>query len=129
MTNTAAIHARLAAVYAELADIHGELAGHPAPPAAPDAAPALQPLPRPQVFSPPASNPTPPAFDPDSVNIATHCPKHGGEYRQGNYGVYCPRQSDDPAFSDRKGYCNLPGDNGTRAIAYVNIHKAAQGVR
>lgn len=129
MTNTAAIHARLAAVYAKLATIHGELAGNQ--PTAPDAPPALAPLPRPQVFSPPppTSYPAPPAFDLESVNIATHCPKHGGEYRPGNYGPYCPRSTDDPAFADRKGYCSLPGNNAERAIAYVNIHKEAQRVR
>jgi hypothetical protein len=139
MSDTAAIHARLHKVYAELAAIHGELAGGAIIPRTeefrgvlegagitPDAMPQLGQ--RPQVFVPPQPQaPAAPAFDPASVNMATHCPKHGTEYRRGNYGLYCPHQTDDPAFADRKGYCSLPGKDAANALAWIAVQRAAKG--
>lgn len=117
MTDTAAIHKRLADAYRELADIHDDLAGRTATSA------QLAPLPtqRPQVHTPPA-----PSGVVHDVDISTTCPKHGTEYRRGNYGLFCPLKTDDPAFADRKGYCNLPGDNAERAIAWLAIQRAVQ---
>lgn len=85
---------------------------------------------RPQVYTPPPPPQASPGPSPVlDVNIATHCPKHGTEYRRGNYGPYCPNQTDDPAFADRKGYCNLPGQNANRALAWIAVQKGANGVR
>lgn len=114
MTDTAAIHKRFADAYRELAEIHDELAGRTA------TAGGLAPLPaqRPQVHAP--SVPSGVVHD---VDIATTCPKHNVEYRRGNYGLFCPVKTDDPAFSDRKGYCNLPGENAARALEWVTIQR------
>lgn len=129
-TNTAAIHARLAKAYGDLADIHAELAGNHPGQADQPAPTQLRPLEaaRPQVHAlAPAAAPGPsPVL---SVNMATHCPKHGTEYRRGNYGLYCPNVTDDPAFADRKGYCNLPGQDAQRAVAWVDIQRRASDVR
>lgn len=119
MTDTAAIHKRLADAYRELAEIHDELAGRTVVerPAQLQALPAQ----RPQVHVPAA-----PSGVVHDVDISTTCPKHNVTYRRGNYGLFCPVKTDDPAFSDRKGYCNLPGDNAERALAWVAIQRAVQ---
>jgi len=42
---------------------------------------------------------------------AAVCPAHGVAYRDGTYGPYCPSLSDDPEWSNRKGYCNITPKN------------------
>jgi hypothetical protein len=118
---------RLATLFRAIADELEAPGDQPTalPPNSADAMPQLGQ--RPQVFAPPQPAPAAPAFDPASVNMATHCPKHGTEYRRGNYGLYCPHQTDDPAFADRKGYCSLPGKDAANALAWVAVQRAAKG--
>jgi hypothetical protein len=91
--------------------------------------PPTQLRPMPQVHVPPKPQPIPGPAPVLDVNIATHCPKHGTEYRKGNYGPYCPNPTDDPAFADRKGYCALPGKDAQKALDWVRIQEAASNVR
>jgi len=42
---------------------------------------------------------------------AAVCPAHRVAYRDGTYGSYCPSLSDDPEWSNRKGYCNITPKN------------------
>lgn len=39
------------------------------------------------------------------------CPKHRREYKDGRYGPYCTAQSDDPAWANKRGYCNISPKN------------------
>lgn len=72
----------------------------------------------------PASGTTAPSFDdlppedwgePDPTvdqitrtsGSASVCPAHNIPYRKGRYGPYCPSTSDDPDFSNSKGYCSI----------------------
>lgn len=38
---------------------------------------------------------------------AAVCPSHNIPYRKGRYGQYCPSLSDDPEWSNDKGYCRI----------------------
>jgi hypothetical protein len=92
--------------------------------------PKLQALPaqqKPQVYAPPAQAPAvTSAPDGSPVDIATTCPIHNLAYRNGNFGKYCPARADDPAWSDRKGYCSLPGRNAANALAWVQMQQAVR---
>lgn len=50
------------------------------------------------------------------------CPKHHVLYRDGRYGKYCPSVSDDPAWSNPKGFCKISPKN---AAEYLRIKAAA----
>lgn len=50
------------------------------------------------------------------------CPKHHVLYRDGRYGKYCPNPSDDPAWSNPKGFCKITPKN---AAEYLRIKAAA----
>lgn len=50
------------------------------------------------------------------------CPKHHVLYRDGKYGKYCPSTSDDPAWSNPKGFCKITPKN---AAEYLRIKAAA----
>lgn len=39
------------------------------------------------------------------------CPKHGRPWKAGNYGPYCTSKSDDPAWSNPRGYCKITPSN------------------
>lgn len=41
----------------------------------------------------------------------TTCPAHNVKWRRGNYGPYCPEKSDDPDWSNEKGFCTLTPKN------------------
>ena len=44
------------------------------------------------------------------------CPKHRTPYKDGKYGLFCTQISDDPAWSNDKGYCRITPKN---AAAYL----------
>jgi hypothetical protein len=63
---------------------------------------------------PPADLPPPLDFDYPEVLTSTGehgseavCPAHHKPYVEGTYGPYCQAKSDDPAWSNPKGYCNI----------------------
>lgn len=39
------------------------------------------------------------------------CPKHRKPYKDGQYGPFCTAQSDDPAWANKRGYCNITPKN------------------
>ena len=47
---------------------------------------------------------------------AAVCPKHRTPYKDGKYGLFCTQMSDDPAWSNDKGYCRITPKN---AAAYL----------
>ena len=51
----------------------------------------------------------------------SQCPKHHKPYLDGTYGLYCSSVSDDPAWSNRKGYCRITPKN---AAAWLRIQAA-----
>jgi len=60
----------------------------------------------------PAGTPPPPLHSvPDDEEKPEVCPAHGKPFIDGNYGPYCPSQSDDPAWANAKGYCNIKPKN------------------
>ena len=62
-----------------------------------------------QEFSP---APLPQAAAPDGPQgFDAICPKHRREYKDGRYGPYCTAQSDDPAWANKRGYCNISPKN------------------
>ena len=98
----AALHARVAEQYAQVAH---ELMGtndQPGPAAS---------------VSPPARAAAPV----QSVVDQGECPAHHREWKMGNYGPYCTAKSDDPAWSNSRGYCKLTPDN---APQYLRIQAA-----
>ena len=50
---------------------------------------------------------------------ASVCPAHNIEYRKGRYGLYCPSTSDDPKWSNEKGYCTVTPKS---AAAWLRQH-------
>lgn len=50
---------------------------------------------------------------------ASVCPAHNIEYRKGRYGFYCPSTSDDPKWSNEKGYCTVTPKS---AAAWLRQH-------
>ena len=50
---------------------------------------------------------------------AAVCPAHNIEYRKGRYGPYCPSTSDDPKWSNEKGYCTVTPKS---AAAWLRQH-------
>lgn len=50
------------------------------------------------------------------------CPKHRTPYKDGNYGPFCTQLSDDPAWANKKGYCNITPKN---AAQYLRVRAAA----
>jgi hypothetical protein len=49
------------------------------------------------------------------------CPKHKTPYKDGRYGPFCTNVSDDPAWSNSKGYCTITPKN---AAQYLRIKAA-----
>jgi hypothetical protein len=47
------------------------------------------------------------------------CPSHRKPYLEGTYGPYCPSRSDDPDWSNRRGYCRITPKN---AAAWLREH-------
>jgi hypothetical protein len=52
-----------------------------------------------------ATPPAPAARPNDSA--FTKCPAHDREWKDGNFGKYCTAASDDPEWSNDKGYCRI----------------------
>lgn len=50
---------------------------------------------------------------------AAVCPAHGIQYRKGRYGAYCPSTSEDPKWSNDKGYCTVTPKS---AAAWLRQH-------
>lgn len=48
--------------------------------------------------------------------FAAVCPKHRTPYKDGKYGAYCSQKSDDPEWSNDRGYCRITPKN---AAAYL----------
>lgn len=53
---------------------------------------------------------------------AAVCPKHRKPYKDGKFGPYCTQPSDDPAWSNSKGYCTITPKN---AAQYLRVKAAA----
>lgn len=52
----------------------------------------------------------------------TRCPSHGKDFipsKNPEWAAYCPSQSDDPAWTNKKGYCKITDRN---AAEWVAIH-------
>lgn len=64
--------------------------------------PALQPLPA-------AASPSAPAARPRQNNESafTKCPAHDKPWTEGKFGQYCTSSSEDPEWSNEKGYCRV----------------------
>lgn len=58
---------------------------------------------------------------PKPAGSAAVCPAHGIEYRKGRYGAYCPSTSEDPKWSNDKGYCTVTPKS---AAAWLRQHAA-----
>jgi len=52
----------------------------------------------------------------------TMCPKHRVLYMDKGKGKFCPRKSDDPAWSNARGFCRI---NPSNAAEYLRIRAAA----
>jgi hypothetical protein len=50
------------------------------------------------------------------------CPKHRKPYKDGKFGPYCTSTSDDPAWSNKRGYCSITPKN---AATYLRVKAAA----
>lgn len=50
------------------------------------------------------------------------CPKHRKPYKDGKYGPYCTSTSDDPAWSNKRGYCSITPKS---AATYLRVKAAA----
>lgn len=115
MTNLADAYDLIAEGFAAaaLALREGATASPDAPGAAPaaDAAPGFDELP-------------PSEWDyeePAAVTAVPHgseavCPRHGRPYKDGKYGPFCSSVSDDPKWSNDRGYCRITPKN---AAAYL----------
>lgn len=133
----AELEKQLADLHYKIADIHLELAaeaagdGQPARPvaASPSAAPATFsdgiPVEEPPVWQDeiPAEYDVPKAVEPsgDQGSDAI-CPKHRKPYKEGKFGPYCTSTSDDPAWSNKRGYCSITPRN---AAQYLRVKAAA----
>jgi hypothetical protein len=103
-------HYQLADLYLALANESGspERLSGPAAAASPAAAPASSPT---RIDGPPV----------DEGGEAM-CPKHRKPFTEGNYGPYCTASSDDPAWANKRGYCNITPKN---AATYLRNRAAA----
>lgn len=135
MTKLSDAYRKLADAFLETADAIDEAVGDDLPNPTDETPPqALRPLPaqqipaqqRPQVYTHADPPPVTAAPDGSPVDIATTCPIHNLAYRNGNFGKFCPARADDPAWSDRKGYCSLPGRNAANALAWVQMQQAVR---
>ena len=63
----------------------------------------------------PVSTRTPPPTE----SAYMKCPAHDREWLKGRYGDYCPSPSDDPDWSNDKGYCKVTPRS---AAAWVRKH-------
>lgn len=81
-----------------LADLYQQLAGESATASVSAARPA-------------AAAVAAPAIPEGSLEV---CPRHRVAYQQGNYGPMCPAKGDDPAWTNKRGYCSInPGNAAT----------------
>jgi hypothetical protein len=129
VTKLSDAYRKLADAFLETADAIDEAVGDDLPDIPETQAPKLQALPaqqKPQVYAAPQAPAVTSAPDGSPVDIATTCPIHNLAYRNGNFGKYCPARADDPAWSDRKGYCSLPGKNAANALAWVAMQQAVR---
>lgn len=109
----AALHARVAEQYAQVAH---ELMGTEPSAARADVAAGV-----------PAGEPAAAAGAAPSAPAAasidrTRCPAHNREWKEGTYGPYCTAQADDPAWANKKGYCNITPRS---APKWLEIHRVA----
>jgi len=96
--------ARAAAAYEKIAEGFAELALAVGEPAAQAAIPSLPPFEEPR-----QPNVAPPPIGPDEKPSGSEavCPAHGKPFVDGKYGLFCPSQSDDPEWSNARGYCRI----------------------
>ena len=109
MTDLATAYANAGKALLDLADAIAEAATTP-----PDAPPDLLPF---------EDDPEPHGSAAAGAGSASVCPAHNIPYRSGRYGSYCPSTSDDPKWSNEKGWCTVTPKN---AAAYLR-QKAAVG--
>lgn len=83
--------------------------------AVPPAAPAAQPY---DELPPPARLPARPADE----SAFTECPAHRKPWMDGRYGKFCPAASEDPDWSNAKGYCSVTPRS---AAAWLRKHPRA----
>ena len=72
------------------------------------------------------AKPLPKAVEPvGDQGFAAICPKHRVPYKEGRYGLFCSKQTDDPAWAkvrDGKSWCSITPKN---AAKYLEIRAAA----
>lgn len=85
----------------------------------PVGAPSFEDLPFDERDAPAAA----PLASPAPHGSAAVCPSHAIPYRSGKFGSYCPSTSDDPKWSNDKGYCQITPKS---AAAWLR-QKAAAG--
>lgn len=60
----------------------------------------------------PSGNPPQRASAPAPLSVSIdQCPAHHREWKAGKYGPFCTAQSDDPAWSNDRGYCTINPKN------------------
>ena len=110
---------KLADAYDAAADALGALANEIRASASP--APSGRPL-----AVVPSDAPLDPYEEPAAVVAATDhgsealCPAHNKPFVEGQYGPYCPSQSDDPEWRNARGYCRITPKN-----VHIYLRKAA----
>jgi len=67
-----------------------------------------------------AAAPLPAATEPDGPQgFDAICPAHRKEYKEGRYGLFCTQPSDDPDWSNKRGYCTVTPKS---AAAWLRKH-------
>ena len=98
-------YAELALAFAE--STSGEAGAGASAPSAPAPVQDLQPLPDAAGAHPPAPAATRlPARKPQE-SAFTKCPAHDRPWTEGKFGPYCTSSSEDPEWSNDKGYCRI----------------------
>jgi len=124
------VYKQLADTHYQLADLYTQLAAEEA--LADSAAGTGQPA-RPVAASPSAA---PASFDSaefEAVPFEEYaeanpegseavCPKHRRPYKEGKFGPFCTSTSDDPAWTNARGYCRITPKN---AAQYLRLRAAA----
>jgi hypothetical protein len=78
-------------------------------------------------FAPAPTRAAQPSLADESTDFAPSgglevCPAHHREYKEGTYGPYCSAKGDDPAWTNKRGYCTITPKN---AAQYLRVKAAA----
>jgi hypothetical protein len=116
MTDLATAYAALGKAYLDLADA---LTSAPDAPGAATAATWADGTPIEEPEEWPDQEAAQSYVEPKPAGSTAVCPAHNIEYRKGRYGPYCPSTSNDPKWSNEKGYCTVTPKS---AAAWLRQH-------